>query len=90
MEDTEKTLETTTQLINNNQFNWEIMNIVYMITIIICMVILLISLIQFTYCLLNMWTPWYKFHYKKPTILLAIWLLLTPIVFIIETLINLL
>jgi hypothetical protein len=85
-------LETTTQvLVDNNQFNLDngIMTVVYVITILMSMIILLISLIQFTSWLLNFWAPWYKFYYKKPTALLIIWVFLVPVVFVIETLIKL-
>jgi hypothetical protein len=92
IEEVNKALETNQILANNTQFsisNW-VISIIYLIVIIISMIILLISLVQFTYWLSNIWVSWYKFSYKKPTILLLVWLLLVPIVFIIMTLINLL
>jgi hypothetical protein len=92
IEEVDKTLETSQVLINSNQFGIAdgFVSIIYLVVIIISMIILLISLVQFTYRLLNTWTPWYKLSYKKPIIFLAIWLFLIPAVFIVMTLINLL
>jgi hypothetical protein len=92
VEEIDKTLEASQALVNNNQFgvtDW-IVSIIYLIIIIVSMIILLISLIQFAYWLSKIWLPWYKFSYKKPAILFAVWLLLIPVVFIVMTLINLL
>jgi hypothetical protein len=91
IEEINKTLETSQTLVTNSQLDiasW-VISIVYLVVIIASMIILLISLIQFTYWLSNIWVSWYKFSYKKPTILLVVWLLLVPVVFIVMTLINL-
>jgi hypothetical protein len=76
-------------LIKTKESEWQISSIMYMIMIIVVTIIILISLIQFVYWVLNISTPGYKFSYKKPLILLLIWVFLIPMMFIVITLINL-